>query len=139
MPFTPLAPDLWISPQLTEADVQDAAAQGFKTIINNRPDGEEPGQPTSATLQAVAQGLGLAFQHIPVTPGNYSDDDVAAERQALVDLPGPALGFCRTGARASHLWALAHAGARPARDLLAAAETAGVDFSAIADRLGDGR
>ncbi|EEK09667.1 hypothetical protein STRSA0001_1019 [Streptococcus salivarius SK126] len=31
------------------------AAQGFKTIINNRPDGEAPDQPTSAEIEAAAK------------------------------------------------------------------------------------
>ncbi|HZC16035.1 MAG TPA: sulfur transferase domain-containing protein, partial [Caulobacteraceae bacterium] len=37
-----------VAPQIDLEDLPRAAAQGFKLVINNRPDGEAPGQPTSA-------------------------------------------------------------------------------------------
>ncbi|OZB14271.1 MAG: TIGR01244 family protein, partial [Hyphomonas sp. 34-62-18] len=35
-----VTPDFAVAPQISEADVEEIAAAGFKTIIANRPDGE---------------------------------------------------------------------------------------------------
>ena len=49
-----------VSPQISLDDVAAAAAQGFTVIINNRPDGEAPGQPTIAEMEAAVHAAGLA-------------------------------------------------------------------------------
>ena len=41
------------------ADVAALAASGFRSIICNRPDGEEAGQPPAATLAEAAAAHGL--------------------------------------------------------------------------------
>ena len=46
--FKHVTDDLSVSPQISLADVAEAARLGFTTLIKNRPDGEEPGQLTSA-------------------------------------------------------------------------------------------
>ena len=43
-----LTPKLAVASQITPADVARIAAEGYTTILNNRPDGEEPGQPRAA-------------------------------------------------------------------------------------------
>ncbi|WP_309605754.1 beta-lactamase hydrolase domain-containing protein, partial [Phenylobacterium sp.] len=48
--FRRVTEDLSVAPQIGVADVAEAARQGFSLIINNRPDGEEPGQPTGAEI-----------------------------------------------------------------------------------------
>ena len=104
-----LTPAFATAPQLTPHDVEQAAREGFRAIICNRPDGEEDGQPTAADIGAVARAAGLAFAHIPVTPGAMTDADAQAMRHALDTLPGPVLGYCRSGARAEKLAAMADA------------------------------
>ncbi len=89
MSFKPLTPTLSVSPQLTEADVARAAEAGFRAIIDNRPDGEESGQPTGVEMGAMAAQHGLAFEHIPVVAGALGDGDVARMAEALERLPGP--------------------------------------------------
>ena len=44
-----IAPEfrITISGQITPNDVKELAKDGVKSIVNNRPDGEEAGQPTS--------------------------------------------------------------------------------------------
>ena len=110
-------------------------APRFRTIVNNRPDAEEPGQACSAELEAEARRLGLDYMHIPVIPGEVSDAQVAAFGAALDTRRGPVLAFCRTGRRAATLWALSQAGRRSADDILAAAAAAGHDLSALRPRL----
>ena len=77
---------------------------GFGTFVNNRPDGEEVGQPTSAQIRAEAQRLGLRYVYLPIVPGGMTDADARALNEVLADADGPVLGFCRTGARSMSLW-----------------------------------
>ena len=67
MPFKTLTPSLSASPQLTQADVAQAALQGFRAIIDNRPDGEEPGQLSATDMQALAVTHGMGFAHCTTT------------------------------------------------------------------------
>jgi uncharacterized protein (TIGR01244 family) len=115
--------------QLTPGDVDEAAALGIRLIVNNRPDGEEPGQPSSAQIEAAARAAGLDYRHIPIA-GGFPPEQVEAMAEALEQ--GPVLAFCRTGTRSAFLWALARAkrGA-PAEESVAAAAAAGYDLGPI--------
>ncbi|WP_395651396.1 TIGR01244 family sulfur transferase [Brevundimonas sp.] len=135
MPFKALTPSLSVSPQLSEADVAQAARDGYRAIIDNRPDGEEPGQPSAAEMQTVAASHGMGFAHVPTVGGKISDADVACMADALMRLDGPILAYCRTGTRSTTLWALTQAGAQPADALIATAAGAGYDLSALRPRL----
>lgn len=135
MDIRPLDATLSASPQIAIADLKAALALGYRSVLSNRPDGEETGQVSAAEVAAEAQALGLGFRHIPVTAPAIGPNDVAAFRAALADLPGPILGFCRTGTRTTMLWALASVGERPAQDILAIARAAGYDLSGMAPRL----
>ena len=134
MQLHPLSKDLSVTTQIAVADIAALAAQGFRSIINNRPDAEEAGQPTSATLAAAAKQAGLDYRHIPVVPGQLQDAQVTAFAAALADLPGPVLAFCRTGTRSSTLWALQATGSADA--ILETARAAGYDLSGLRPRLG---
>jgi sulfide:quinone oxidoreductase len=109
MTFKSIAPGFSASVQLTPDDVHDAAAQGFKSIICNRPDDEEAGQPSAAVIQQQAAALGLSFAHIPVVSGSITTDDAVRMRAALAQMPPPVLAYCRSGARSTRLWDMATA------------------------------
>ena len=97
-----------VTAQITPADVGLAAAQGFKSIINNRPDMEGGiEQPTSESIASAAREAGMGYAYIPVVSGSYGPEDVAAMRHALSTLPEPILGFCRSGVRAGKMFELA--------------------------------
>jgi uncharacterized protein (TIGR01244 family) len=107
----------------------DLAGLDVAIVINNRPDGEEPGQPTSAEIAAAAQAAGLAYRHIPVA-GGFSRAQVEAMAEALQ--AGPALAFCRSGTRSTYLWALARASrGADAGTLVRQASEAGYDLAPI--------
>ena len=115
--------------QLTVDDVDEAAAFGIRLIVNNRPDGEEAGQPSSAEIESAARAAGLDYRHIPVA-GGFRAEQVEAMAQALER--GPVLAFCRTGTRSAFLWALARASrGAPADETVAAAAAAGYDLAPI--------
>lgn len=127
---------LHTAPQIALSDVAEAAARGYRAVISNRPDGEEPGQPTAEEIRAAAEAAGLPFRHIPMRPGVLNAADVEAMREALDDLPGPILGFCRSGTRTAYLWALASAGLRPGDEIVEAGAAAGYDLSPLRQYLG---
>lgn len=126
---------LLVCSQITPEDIDQAASAGVRLIINNRPDGEEPGQPLSADLKAKADALDIAYRHIPISGGNFDDASVMAFGDALASADGPTLAFCRTGTRATTLWALSQAGSRPTAAILGAANAAGYDLSQLRDRI----
>ncbi len=107
---TPLSPDFSVSPQIAADEVAEIAARGFRSIMCNRPDGEEPGQPGVAEIAAAARAAGLEFAHVPIVSGApISPADLAAFRAAIEALPGPVFAYCRSGTRSGNLWRLSQA------------------------------
>lgn len=129
--FRTLDETILVAGQIEPGDIATAAAQGVRTIINNRPDGEQPGQPTGAEIEAAAKAQGLGYVHIPVDHSGFSREQVDAMTDALAQ-PGPALAFCRSGTRSTYLWALARgaAGDDPAT-IASKAAAAGYDVSGL--------
>jgi uncharacterized protein (TIGR01244 family) len=121
-----------VAPQIDPAQMADIAAAGFVAIVNNRPDDEEPGQPSGAEIQAAAEAAGLAYTAIPVTHAGFGHGQLDAMRAALDAADGPVLAYCRSGTRSCNLWALAEAkaGGDPA-ELVEKAQGAGYDLSGI--------
>lgn len=132
-----LGDSVLVSGQIQAADVADFAASGVTMIVNNRPDGEEPGQPPGAEIEAAARAAGLDYAHIPVSDA-LSDDKVAAMGEALANADGHVLIYCKSGTRSAFLWALARArqGA-DADDLVSRAAQAGYDLRPILPWLDD--
>lgn len=109
--FTWLGSDFATAGQLNVDDVAQAAAAGFRSIVNNRPDFEGgPSQPTSQSIQAAAAAAGLDYAFLPVRSGFQTPDEIAKMRELLGKLPKPVLGFCRSGARTSNLYRAAKRG-----------------------------
>lgn len=121
--------------QIAVSDLADLAAAGYRAVINVRPDGEDPGQPASAALAEAAGAAGLAYRHLPVRLSRLSAAEVAAFEAALADLPGPVLGFCRSGTRAAALWAWSRARQGAARQALETAHAAGFDLTDVQARI----
>jgi uncharacterized protein (TIGR01244 family) len=130
--FRRVTDDLAVAPQIRVADVAEAARQGFKAIINNRPDGEEPGQPTSAEIGAAAAAAGLSYAHIPVR-GSPGPAEVEAVREVVEAADGPVLAFCRSGTRSIVTWSIGQAmsGAVPRSELVHLGRQAGYDLSSV--------
>ena len=93
-----------VAPQILPDDVTAIAAQGFVAIICNRPDGEDPGQPTAAEIAAACDAAGLAFHHIPVSEVPIAIELIQEQRRLIVDSDGPVLAYCRSGTRSQVIW-----------------------------------
>lgn len=119
-----------VAPQITPDMVVDAAGQGFRTIVNNRPEGESTDQPPGASIAAACGVAGVNYVAIPIDHTGFSLDQVTAMADALAD--GPVLAFCRSGTRSCNLWALAAAqqGMAPA-DIIAAASEGGYNVAGL--------
>lgn len=108
LPLQRLSDQLCVAPQLMPDAMAAAAAAGFRSVINNRPDFEGgPDQPTSAAIEAAALAAGLRYAHLPVAGGYQSPEEIAAFARLLADLPAPMLAFCRSGARSTRLFVAA--------------------------------
>ena len=125
-----------VAGQIAPGDVAGMAAEGVTMIVNNRPDGEQPGQPAGSAIEAAAQEAGVGYRHIPVS-GGLSPEQVEAMQQALDTAEGQVLAFCTSGTRSTYLWALARARAGEEPDtIVARAAAAGYDLSALRPYLG---
>lgn len=135
--FRKIDDSISVAAQISPKDVADAAKQGFTMIINNRPDQEEPGQPSGDEIREAARMAGLAYVAIPITHGGFSINQVEAMQKALAEAGGPVLAYCRSGTRSTFCWALAKGTAGEDPDELARkAANAGYDISPIKPLLG---
>ena len=133
--FHRLTDSVLASPQISIADLSEAKALGVSLVINNRPDGEEQGQPDSAEIAAAAEELGLEYHYLPVNGLNFPGDHLQQMADLFDDVDRPAFAFCRTGTRCSNLWVLS----RDPEERERAAQLAskiGFDLSMVARVLG---
>lgn len=127
--FRKVTDDFWVSPQIGPDEVRAAAARGFALIVNNRPDGEEPGQPAGDEIAAAARAAGLAYTAVPVR-GRPSAEQAQATAEAAAAAGGPVLAYCRSGTRSIAAWSLGQAlsGARTREELIGLGAAAGYDL-----------
>jgi sulfide:quinone oxidoreductase len=129
MDIKQISPFLSVSPQIYPAHIERIADQGFKTIINNRPDKETDDQPMADELAAEAEKHGMEFINIPVVPGQITTLNIADLATTLSRVQGPVLAYCRSGMRSTTLWALTEAGHMDAEALINFANGIGYNLS----------
>ncbi|KQZ99544.1 oxidoreductase [Mesorhizobium sp. Root157] len=107
MDIRQISEDYSVSGQIAPEEVAAIKAAGFKSVICNRPDNEQPDQPSHEAVRAAVEAAGLTFRYIPVISGQMTADNVADHGKALDELPGPVFAYCRSGARSTNLFAAA--------------------------------
>ena len=123
---------LTVADQPSQETLSVLAAGDFATIINNRPDGEEPSAPQGEQISTACAAEGLAYAEIPVGHAGFSHSQLDALDAVLAGATGPVLAYCRSGTRSTLLWALAQSWQRENGDALTAtAANAGYDLSPI--------
>ena len=131
-----LSPEFAVAGQLQPADFAEIAAQGFKSIVCNRPDGEDPAQISADVAEAAAVAAGLAFRHFPLRMPDVLDPVTADATKAMLDtLPGPILAYCRSGTRSAIAWAAAAVQVAPAEAVIEALQRADFVIPGLADEL----
>jgi uncharacterized protein (TIGR01244 family) len=130
--FRTLTDTIFVAPQITLAEVAEAAKAGVKLIINNRPEDESPDQTAGPDIEAATRAAGMDYLAIPVTHAGFAEWQVTAMADALENVDGKVLAYCRSGTRSTLLWALARAskGDHPAV-LAEQAADAGYDLTPI--------
>src|SRR6476646_3129985 len=97
-----------VSGQIAPHEVAGLAEQGVTVLVNNRPDGEEPGQPLAADIEAAAAEANIPYHFVPIIRG-IGPADVEEMQKAIRQAEGgKLLAFCRSGTRSAFVCALAH-------------------------------
>ena len=99
-----LSDTLVVSTQPELADFAPLAAQGFKVVVCNRPDGETADQPATAAVRQAVEAAGMAFVDYPITLAIFPGDDLAKLGRLFDGSEGKVFAFCRTGTRCTNLW-----------------------------------
>jgi len=131
-PLMELTSGLAATGALSADNIEALAAAGVKTVINNRPDGEDPGQLSADEARTLCAKHGIAYHHIPFVAATLTRADIDAFEQVVATGPQPAVAHCRSGTRSTMVWALTRMrrGDDPAA-LIALGARNGVDISAL--------
>ncbi len=124
-----------VSPQVDPEHMHEIAGAGFRSVICNRPDGEEMGQCDYNPIAEAAKAEGLEVQCIPISSGFVTPDALDEFRKALEEMPKPILAYCRTGTRCTMLWSIAEHGRRADDEIVELAAKAGYDMSGLIRQL----
>jgi len=127
--FRKVTETFWVAPQIEVPDVARAKSLGFTLIINNRPDGEAPGQPTGAEIEAAALAAGIGYMAAPVV-GMPQAAQVDAVRNGVAGAT-KTLAYCRSGTRSIMTWALGQTTSDNRAELARAGADAGYDLTPI--------
>lgn len=130
--FRPLDDKVIASPQMTAEDLESARALGVTTVVNNRPDGESPGDPQGPEIEAAARKLGMDYIAIPISQAGFSLPQIDSMADVLDKAEGKILAYCRSGTRSTLLWAMAQAKlGMPPEEIAEKARTAGYDIAPV--------
>ncbi|MBW3095953.1 TIGR01244 family sulfur transferase [Pseudohoeflea coraliihabitans] len=101
MDVRPINEEYAVSGQISPEDLEEIKAAGYRSIVCHRPDDEQPGQPSFASVSAAAAELGLEARHIPIGQTGVTAEAVQSMVDALDEMERPMLGYCRSGARST--------------------------------------
>ncbi len=136
MDIRQISDDFAVSPQIGTAQVKEIAGAGFRSVLCNRPDGEEPGQPGYDEIAGAAGAEGLEARLVPIVSGQVTPAALEAFKTALDEMPKPILAYCRSGTRCTMLWAISQIGALDDAEIVRRAAEAGYDVAGLVQQLG---
>ncbi|WP_288943635.1 TIGR01244 family sulfur transferase [uncultured Roseovarius sp.] len=130
--------DYAVSPQISPDDIPEIKAAGFRSIMCNRPDGEDYGQPEFDAVAEAARAEGIDVRCVPIVSGMVTPQAAQDFAAALEDMPKPMLAYCRSGTRCTMLWSIASYGRLSGDEIVSAARDAGYDMSGLVRQLDRG-
>lgn len=98
--------DLSVAGQVTPEQLQQAAQEGFKSVINLRSPNEAG---FVSDEQQQAQAVGLQYANVPLKPSEPNQELTELAIQEIENLPKPILIHCAGGARAGGIALIATA------------------------------
>jgi len=128
--FRQVEDGVFIGPQPTGQELEEARQQGIRTVIDFRLPSE-----TAASNETLVKSHGLAYVNIPVDKTALSANQIGDLEAAMKDKEGPFLLHCATGARAALLLSLSKAKKHgwTAEQAFAEAKRMGFDLTTSAD------
>lgn len=123
-----------IGPQPNLSDFKVLKSLGFGSVFNNRPDGEEPSQPTADEAAFEAEAVGLRYARQPITLNAIAEGDIRRFQNNIAELEGPVFAHCNSGTRSLTLWILGEVpdGRMQASEILPFGEQHGIDLKVAA-------
>ncbi|TCR76682.1 bifunctional sulfur transferase/dioxygenase Blh [Rhizobium sp. BK376] len=109
MHITAISEKLSVSSQPSMEDIRSLRGKGFTTLINNRPNDEDPAQPGTLAEQREAKHCDLSYAFIPVTTSTITEADVRAFQRAVNGSEGLVFAHCKTGTRSVSLYLIGEA------------------------------
>lgn len=92
------------SGQISLEDVSTIAEKGYKSILCNRPDGEDLTAPQSQAISDAVKEAGMVFSYVPIPSHGFDAIVLRQFETELRALPEPVFGYCRSGARTAMAW-----------------------------------
>jgi len=123
--------DISVSPQILPGDIPAIAAAGFRSVLCNRPDDEEPGQPDYAAVAEAARDAGLEVRSVPIPLGPTPTATIRDFARALDEMERPVLAYCRSGTRCTMLWSMVSYEALGGDEVIRRARAAGYDMAGL--------
>ena len=135
MQINTLSDDYSVSPQIEVCDVPSIMQAGFKSVICNRPDQENPEPRQTGAIKAAVQAAGMEFAENVFDPSSFGPDKIEQQAELLAQLPSPVFAYCASGNRCSIVWAFAQAGRIATDTILDATTQAGYQLAHLRPQL----
>ena len=135
MQINTLSDDYSVSPQIEVSDVPSIMQAGFKSVICNRPDQENPEPRQIEAIKAAVKAAGMEFAENVFDPSNFGPDKIERQAELLAQLPSPVFAYCASGNRCSIVWAFAQAGRIATDTILDATTQAGYQLAHLRPQL----
>ena len=135
MQINTLSDDYSVSPQIDVTDVPSIAQAGFKSVICNRPDQENPVSRQIEAIKASVEAAGMDFAENVFDPSSFGPDKIERQAELLAQLPGPVFAYCASGNRCSVVWAFTQAGRVATDRILDATTRAGYQLAHLRPQL----
>ena len=135
MQYNTLSDDYSVSPQIDATDVPSILQAGFKSVICNRPDQENPESRQIEAIKAAVEAAGMDFAENVFDPSSFGPDKIERQADLLAQLPGPIFAYCASGNRCSVVWAFTQAGRVATDRILDATTGAGYQLAHLRPQL----
>lgn len=135
MQINTLSDDYSVSPQIEVSDVPSITQAGFKSVICNRPDQENPEPRQIEAIKAAVESAGMEFAENVFDPSSFGPDKIERQAELLAQLPSPVFAYCASGNRCSIVWAFAQAGRIATDTILDATTQAGYQLAHLRPQL----
>lgn len=135
MQYNTLSYDYSVSPQIDVTDVPSIAQAGFKSVICNRPDQENPVSHQIEAIKAAVEAAGMDFAENVFDPSSFGPDKIERQAELLAQLPNPVFAYCASGNRCSVVWAFTQAGRVATDRILDATTRAGYQLAHLRPQL----